>query len=282
MQQTYYLYANPNKSACVPVAVRAAETLLARGARVQVDEWLYARIGVGEPSSLDTLEEGAAALISLGGDGTLLRAVPYAAKKGVPLLGVNMGHIGFLLEADESTLDGALDALAQRRFTCEERSMLACETNGGRILVMNDAVVSRGDYPGIITARVFADDEPVFACHGDGVIVSSPTGTTGYALSAGGPVISPDVPCVLVMPICSRGMHQHPVVLPPDTVVRLQVEASALQRPQLIVDGRSVQTFERDACVLVRPAKEKARFIRFEQQRFLGRLRKKQAEWSKE
>ncbi len=281
--KAFYLFANPYKPDSIAMSRKVTQVLENSGAAVLMDDWLYKDIHMGAPASLLDTDAPLEAVISLGGDGTLLRVIPKAAKRRVPVLGVNMGHVGFLLEVEGAQLERAARELLLRHYTIEERVLLEASVNGGApSLVMNDVALTRGEYAGIINVRAYVSGEMIFSAKGDGVLVSTPTGTTGYALSAGGPIICPEVECMLIMPICTRVMHQRPVVLPLSETIRLCVEAGGDRRLQLIMDGQSVYSVREDTEVVIRRAEEKARFIRFTQPRFLTRLRKKQAEWGQE
>ena len=281
--KSYYLFANPNRPASIAAAKELACLLSNSNAEIIVDEWLHKSIGLGKMCSLIDIDESVNAIISLGGDGTLLRTIPVAAAKNIPVLGINLGHIGFLLEVDTPRLENVVQALVRQEYSIEKRMLLKCSTGvTADILVMNDVVLSRGLHPSIVSVQAYAADELIFVCKGDGVLVSTPTGTTGYALSAGGPVISPKVPCILIMPICSRVMHQRPVVLPQDEVIRLCTDISDNRTLELTTDGQNIISIEKGKEVVIRRAAETAQFIRFAPQRFLERLRQKQAEWSKE
>src|SRR5690606_16155819 len=144
--------------------------------------------------AIHDIDSGLCAIITLGGDGTLLRTLPSAAAKGVPVLGVNMGHTGFLLETNPHDLLLAIDRLIHGNYTVEERMMLHCVINGEfTALVMNEVALTRGQNPSSLVVDVLTGEERVFSIHGDGVLVATPTGTTGYSLSAGGPVIHPSL-----------------------------------------------------------------------------------------
>jgi NAD+ kinase len=280
---TYFLFANPEKAASIAAARSLANLLTISGASLLADGWLCREIPAAKECDLDDIDHSVNVIVCLGGDGTLLRAVPAAARNDIPILGINLGNIGFLLEVDKPNLQKVVSALTAHDYFLERRMLLKCSSDSiNDVLVMNDVVLSRGVYPSIVTVRAYAGDELIFACRGDGVLVSTPTGTTGYALSAGGPVISPQVPCILVMPICTRVMHQRPVVLPQDQLIRLRPETTDAKKLLLTMDGQNIASVGDGCEIRIRRADETASFIRFAPQHFLERLRHKQAEWSKE
>ena len=154
-------------------------------------------------------------LVALGGDGTVLRAARAAVQRDVPLLGVNLGTVGFLAEVEPEGLEGAMRRLLRGDFTEERRNLLEVRHGAQSVLAMNDAVISRGGYPRMIRLQVLAD----------GLVVATPTGSTGYSLSAGGPIVAPGVDAMLVTPICAHSLQHRPLVLPGDAVIQLQVSA---------------------------------------------------------
>ncbi|HSK70038.1 MAG TPA: NAD(+)/NADH kinase [Candidatus Limnocylindria bacterium] len=280
-QRTFFLFANPGKPESLGTVGAAARMVAEQGCRVLMDGWLHGRLGIGEPMGIADMPAEASAVIALGGDGTLLRALPAAAQKRVPVLGINVGHTGFLLEAAPDNLEDAIGRLLRGEYHVEERMMLRCQINGGRIeLVMNEIALTRGQNPSSIVADVHADGERVFTIHGDGVLVSTPTGTTGYALSAGGPVVHPGVDCMTVVPISSHVMHHRPMVLPPQARIRLRVLNNRGSLHQVSMDGQIVMDLTTDTAIDVIRAPQTARFIRFGEERFLTRLTQKQTEWS--
>lgn len=279
--RTYFLFANPGKPETIPVARSFAKECIARDCTVFLDDWLHDLLGIGEPLKIEELNASIDVVVSFGGDGTLLRVLPSAAKNCVPVLGVNLGHTGFLLEIEPEELPFALDEMISQRYKVYSRSMLSCRFSGLEPqLVMNEVALTRGQSPASLIVDVWYNDELVYTIHGDGVLVSTPTGTTGYSLSAGGPIVSPSVSCQVVSPICSHIMHQRPVVLPPEGTVRLVVRNNRGMKYQLSLDGQTVYELETAQKITVTPAKEPARFIYFKPQRFLERLHIKQMEWS--
>lgn len=277
----FFLYANPGKPDTVSAVRTLSHTLLEKGYVPVLDGWLFDIIHTGERCDLKDAGPTLDALISIGGDGTLLRALPAAAENRIPVLGINMGHTGFLLETDPSDLRHIADRLIQGQYHIEERMMLRCVINDTySTLVMNEVALTRGHNPSSLIVDIMTGDELVYSVHGDGVLVSTPSGTTGYALSAGGPVIHPALACHVIVPICTHIMHQRPVILPPDSEICLAVRENRGNMHQISIDGQIVLDLTTDTEVHLQRASETAQFIRFGQQRFLTRLRQKQTEWS--
>ncbi len=276
----FFLFANPGKPETASFAGTLADALIQRNCAVSLDGWLFDRLRVGEHSSLSAVDATYDAVVSFGGDGTLLRAIHAAAAHNVPVLGVNLGHTGFLLEmAPEGILD-IPGRLISGNFTIEERMLIRGAVKDRQAaLAMNEVFLTRGQNPNSLVIDVFADGALVYTIHGDGVLVSTPSGSTGYCLSAGGPAVHPDINCLIIVPICSHIMHQRAIILPPDTEVLLKVRVHRGRPHQVSMDGQVVLDLEGETVVKVSIAPEKARLIRLKEQCFVSRLRQKQLEW---
>lgn len=284
---SFFLFANPFKEETIAAAAEMANRLLREHARVILEGWLYdvlnGTLKAGERCDLRDLREKVDAIISIGGDGTLLRTTAEAAARDIPVLGINMGRVGFLLEDDTDDHVETVQRLLAADYMIEERMMLRCKVNESpEVLVMNDVALTRGHNPSSIEVKAFADDEMIFISRGDGALAATPTGTTGYALSAGGPVVYPSMSCITIVPICSHILNQRPLVLPPDMVVRMTANAATDKPCHVIMDGQTVLPMNGQVHIRIVRSDRKAKFIRFQKQKFLSRLRLKQAEWSRE
>ena len=282
-EKRYFLFANPYKADTIIAAGEFAALLIAQGCAVSLDGWLYDQLKVGERSELLHIPSHTKAIIAFGGDGTLLRIVPTAAAKNIPLLGVNMGHTGFLLEADPDKLGNVASRLIRKDYHLETRMMMRCELDDGfSALLMNEVVVSRGENPGSINISAYSDEELIYSSHGDGILVASATGTTGYALSAGGPVVHPELQSLSVVPICSHDLHLRPVVLPVSKTIRLHVHAAHSSKHQISIDGQVVLCRQGDTRITINKADEQVQFIRLSHQGFITRLYHKQRDWTQQ
>ncbi|MBP2367362.1 NAD kinase [Pseudonocardia parietis] len=222
---------------------------------------------------------GAEAALVLGGDGTLLRAADLARPAGVPLLGVNLGHIGFLAEAEEDTLGETLEKLAAGAYEVEERTTLQAlvRSNGrvlGRTWALNEAVVEKTTRGRILEVVLEVDGRPVSSFGCDGVLCSTPTGSTAYAFSAGGPLIWPQVQALLVVPSNAHALFARPMVIAPDSVVAIEVSADG---PSAVLDcdGRRTVAVPPGARVELSRAEEPVRMVRLAPQPFADRLVRK-------
>lgn len=257
---------------------QAASLLLSMGVEVLVEDSAASVLpGV---TSFSAAREAPDALVSLGGDGTILRGVQYAAQWKVPLLGVNLGRKGFLAEIEPQGLEDALKRLIAGDYALEERPLLSVSVGGERWLALNDVVVSRGGYARLIGVATLVDGEMAGRYLADGVIVATPTGSTGYSLSAGGPVVSPRVDCMVVTPICAHSLQHRPIVVGGSSVIRLELDNDDEQTASLQVDGQSRAKLTAGMTVKIVRSEQKVRFIRMQPEQFFGLVRGKLAEWS--
>jgi NAD+ kinase len=181
----------------------------------------------GDPSQ-PLADANADLLVVLGGDGTFLSAVRRLGSRQIPILGVNLGFLGFLTEITLPDLYPTLDALLAGGLACEERMTLECiverpENAPRRFQVLNDVVVNKGALARISELRVTVDGVYLTNYRADGLIVATPTGSTAYSLSAGGPIVSPGLPSIVVSPICPHTMSHRPIILPPTAEVDLEI-----------------------------------------------------------
>lgn len=225
---------------------------------------------------------GISAMVSLGGDGTLLRAAQYAIRWDMPLMGVNLGRVGFLTEVEQEGLNEAIALLARGDYFLEDRMLLSIRVDGGPpMLALNDAVVSRGGYARLIAMDAYISNDLIGRYIADGVVVASPTGSTGYSLSAGGPIVSPDVECMVISPICAHTLQHRPVVVSGKESVYLRLDCGREgQGIQLTVDGQEAASLFGQEEIEIQKAEKALRLIRFAQPHFFSLVRKKLTEWS--
>jgi NAD+ kinase len=253
--------------------VRAALEALRRHAVVRVDHegaGVLDLAGAAWPE--ESLAAGAHLVVAVGGDGTILRAARLAAAANVPVLGVNLGGLGFLSEISVQDLPGVVADVVDGRFTLDQRMMLQAEVDGrDRLLALNDVVVSHGGVARVLRLRVWVNGEPLASYPADGVIVATPTGSTAYSLSAGGPVVHPRVEAVLITPICPHTFNARAVVVHPDDVVEVEAASPAA----VTADGRVGVPLGAGRRLQVRRAEQVTRFVRLRRHSFYGILRTK-------
>lgn len=273
------LMVHGSRQDAVACAAKATRFLQRAGIKVQAEEDAAACLAGVTPFSQAT--EKPDAILSLGGDGTLLRGAQAAVKWNVPLLGVNLGRVGFLAEAEPENIEDVLQQLLEGDYTLEERDLLSVETATERWLALNDVVVSRGGYARLITLDALVDGECAGRYVADGLVVTTPTGSTGYSLSAGGPIVSPHVDCMVITPICAHSLQHRPCVVPGSADIRLELGTDAEQQASLQVDGQSYALLKAGDWVNIHKAEEKIRLVRTRPRQFFQLVRDKLAEWSR-
>jgi NAD+ kinase len=226
---------------------------------------------------------GADAIIVLGGDGTLLSVAKRAAPRDIPILGVNLGHLGFLTEIELPDLYQAMPKVLAGQYGIETRMMVEARvTRNGktkRFVALNEVVVSKGPFARMIEVDTYVGDSLVATYPADGLIVATPTGSTAYALSAGGPIVSPNVDLLVVVPVCPHTLATRAVVVAKDETVRLAVRADH-EDTMLTIDGQVGYRLRPSDEIVVRRASVVTRLIRLEGWRFYDVLRRKLADGS--
>jgi NAD+ kinase len=226
----------------------------------------------GDYDSLDLL-------LTLGGDGTLLRGARMVAPYGVPILGVNFGHLGFLTSASPEELESALDGVLAGEMKTDLRMTLRVRAEGAdgtlhaSYLALNDAVL-KGGVARVIRLGVYAHGEEVGTYSADGIILATPTGSTAYSLSANGPIVSPLVDCILATPICPHTLAVRPLILPADETITVEVLPPS---PELVltIDGQEAVSLAPGDRIVARRSSTPVRLLRFPGQAFFPTLRRK-------
>ena len=222
---------------------------------------------------------GCDACISLGGDGTLLATTRRVAEYGIPLFGVNMGQVGFLSAVEKESAFDALDNLLSGNYTVQERLMLVASlSRSGQVLTscsaFNDIVVSSGINSRAVTLDLSIDGEIINSYNADGIIISTPTGSTGYSLSAGGPIVMEDQDVALITPVCPHSFFSRPIVASAASLVEV-VNRSVASAASLTADGQYRFSLERDDLISVCKAPYRAKMIRFNGDSYFQRIKRK-------
>lgn len=217
---------------------------------------------VPQPTPADT-----DAVVTFGGDGTMIRALDRYAILGCPFLGVNLGRMGFLLEADAHNAKASLTALVNGHYSVEKRMMLALETGEGNsrrtALAMNEVSISRGMSQRMIAMDVACEQQIIEHYIADGVILSTPTGSTAYSLAAGGPIIMPDVECILINPICPHTLTSRPIILSKKKMVEVTLNMKEERKGSILsVDGETVCSLNNGDAIRVCRAECSAQLVR--------------------
>jgi NAD+ kinase len=218
--------------------------------------------------------------LSLGGDGTLLRTARFLDGAAVPILGVNLGRLGFLTSCSAPELKSALEAVVAGDYDVDERMALRGEAVHGdgtptdHWQALNDIVMHKGGFARMLSVRVIVDGERLGDYNSDGVVIASPTGSTAYSLSAGGPLVTPSLDSIILTPISAHALAIRPIVLPPTVTVTLE----SLDGPDevlITVDGQAGTRLASGETLTVRRAPRAVRIVRFPGNSFFDRLRVK-------
>lgn len=220
-------------------------------------------------------------LMAFGGDGTLLRGAQMLGRHEVPILGINLGRVGFLTATTADHLDSALDAVVQGDYKVEQRRKLESwivDADGAKRkgeLAVNDVVVHKTGNTRIIRIRLFVDGDEVGQYTLDGMIVATPAGSTAYTLSAGGPVLVPEVDALVVTAICPHTLSVRPLVVSGSSQVTLQVEPTRATEIFVSYDGQLGEHVQPNDCVVVRSSATSVHLVRLGKEGFFRRMRKK-------
>jgi len=263
--------ANP---AAVGVAVELVARLVSSGATAMVTADDSSALP-DTPVATEGDARSADLVLVLGGDGTMLRAAEIARASGAPILGLNLGHVGFLAELEPEAAEAVVHAIAHHTWTTEERTALDVRvTRGGQVVestwALNEVSVEKITRQRMIDILVEVDNRPLSRWGCDGVVCATPTGSTAYAFSAGGPVVWPEVAALLVVPLSAHALFARPLVVAPTSVVAFELGTDA--QAVLWADGRRTVTLEPGARVEVRSAETPVRFARLVASPFTDRL----------
>jgi len=278
------LIANFDKPASRAVVLRAA-ALIARSGRVVLAEQQTARMAglscavFPDPAAL---AREAGLLLVFGGDGTMLRAVHELHGLDTPILGINVGRLGFLTAVSSNDLPDALEKIWQKDFVIESRPLIEaageCRGKAIQMSAFNDIVISHGAVSRVIELDVSVDDQPLTRYRGDGLIVSSPTGSTAYSLSAGGPIISPEARVFAITPICPHAVSNRSVIIGSDSIVRVKLLSRQMETI-IAADGQLQATLSADDAITIRRSRRSAKLLRLGGSSFFAAVRKK-LHWS--
>ncbi len=262
-------------------AAQAVQALAQQAEAVLVNDEAAAILGQAKRGyAEEDLSARAGLLVVLGGDGTILRGARLAASRGIPVVGVNMGGFGFLAELSTEDLLHAVPDLVAGRFELDERMMLAAEVEQAgepqTLLALNDMVVTKSGVARVVWLKVSVNGEDLASYPADGVIVATPTGSTAYSLSAGGPIMHPHVDALVITPICPHTFNARSLVVGQHDVITVEVAHPAVEAT-LTVDGRVGVSLAHARRVKVHRATQTTRFVRLHEPGFYSILRTKLA-----
>ena len=218
-------------------------------------------------------------LIIVGGDGTFLRAARFTFGYPIPIIGINMGKLGFMTETEKEFAIEAIDRILKGDYILEKRMLLFCQVIRKDDVVkeftaLNDFVINKGAFSRLIGIHMKIDDEFYREYSSDGVIVATPTGSTAYSLSAGGPIVSPEMELSIITPICPHSLSARPMVIPPEKNVEIMV-CSPRIKSMLTIDGQNGFELENEDRITIKKSVDYLLVIKFSKQGFFSRVRDK-------
>jgi len=218
-------------------------------------------------------------LVSIGGDGTILRAATFVRDSEIPIIGINAGRLGFLAKVQKENIELFLQIVIEKKYTISKRTLLSlhCLPENNEInelnFAMNEISVSRKDTTSMITIETFLNDEYLNSYWADGLIISTPTGSTGYSLSCGGPILTPDVKGLVITPIAPHNLNARPLVIPDDTEIKLKV--SGREEQYLVSLDSRIATLNNNSELTIRKTPFQINMIEIPEETFLKTLRNK-------
>ncbi len=230
-------------------------------------------------STFEELDHSYDLFFSIGGDGTILKTITYVRDLGIPIAGINTGRLGFLATIQKEEIQDSIDLILNKQFYSSPRSIVTVETSsktdefGTLNFAMNEIAVSRRNTTSMITIHTSLNDEFLTSYWADGLIVSTPTGSTGYSLSCGGPVMMPDAESIVLTPIAPHNLNARPLVIPDNQEIKLQV--SGREDTYLVSLDSRIHTLANDTIITIKKAPFKINMVVLEGHSFLKTLRKK-------
>ncbi len=266
----FVIYKNPYKDCDNKITGLVADSLEELGAHVEYFE-----------DYKDGFYEDVMTIV-LGGDGTILRAIRETDFMLGPVIGVNLGKLGFLTEIETDNIKQAMKSLVKGEYTLENRLLLeGCVNNGKKVRALNDVVLTRGGSLRILRFNIFVNGQPLAEYFADGVIISTPTGSTGYNLSAGGPIASPASELMILTPICPHSLNHRSMILSGRDEIRIDIPLSkdgTEQEMEVCFDGSGIKTVRTGDSIYIRGSETRAVFAKLGKDSFLQVLNKKMSE----
>lgn len=230
-------------------------------------------------SSYKDLDKSYDMLLSIGGDGTFLRAVTYVRNTGIPILGINAGRLGFLANVQQENIEKFLQLVLEKKYKISKRSLLSlsCSPKVDSIqeinFAMNEVTVSRKDTTSMITIETYLNDEYLTSYWADGLIISTPTGSTGYSLSCGGPILTPDANSLVITPIAPHNLNARPIVIPDNTVLKLKI--TGREENYLVSLDSRIASVKNESVLTIKKTPFKINLVEISEESFLKTLRNK-------
>lgn len=269
MFRSIALITNPDKTEASDMALKAEAFFASYGIRS-----IYPQKHPQSTTEADLI-------LTFGGDGTLLNGARLAMEYDIPLMGINLGTMGFLTEEEPEHLAECLTAILKGKYQIEKRFLLEIKNpkSGEIFLALNDAVITRGGFARLIRVECEVNDEAYGIFTADGMIAATPTGSTGYSLSAGGPIVQPGMECILLTPVCAHSLQKCPCIVSGESSIVFRMTYDRKQTAELQVDGICQGKMEAGDEIIVTGSKKRIQLMRIHPYHFFTVLQKKLVEW---
>ncbi|MDK2986396.1 MAG: kinase [Clostridia bacterium] len=278
--KSFGLIINLEKERSIQVATQIIEFFKERKIEVLLPPSNAKAVGYPDLTFMEEkLPENMDCILVLGGDGTFLNTARTMADKDIPILGINLGQLGFLTEIDPEDLFEGLQKLLDGQYYIEERMMLKASVERGGLetesfTALNDIVVTKGAFARMIELKTYVGSQYVATYPADGLIISSPTGSTAYSLSAGGPIVAPELEVMIFTPICPHTLHARPMIINPNECLKVTV-LSKQSEVMLTVDGQHGFKLQEGDIISITKSKYTTKLVRLKDRCFYSVLREK-------
>ncbi len=279
----FFIITNKSKDPELKETMHIRDYLVSKGAECEIAEQDCAADSDSNKSYMCKVPDDADICIVLGGDGTMLQAAANVIDKDIPIIGVNMGTLGYLAEVDVANVEDALDKLLADNYEIESRMMLKGvlrqgEDEGKINYALNDIVIVRCSSLQVYNFNIYVNDMPLTNYQADGIILSSPTGSTGYNMSAGGPIVDPKAQILLLTPICPHTINARTIVLSEHDKVTVEIgkgRGDSVQKLEAALDGRNNTIMKSGDRIDISAADKVTKIVKLNSESFLNTLRKK-------
>lgn len=271
------LIVKPHSEAAKPLAEQIYTLLKKKNKNILLEERAAAVLNLPE-NSAEEIKEKSELIIVLGGDGTLISAIRLVEDKDTPILGINLGRLGFLTETKVEEAIQVIENILEGNYRCEQRMKLNGKIVNGEaefsMDVLNDIVIHKGALARIIEMDVFIDNMFVNTYRADGLIIATPTGSTAYSLAAGGPIVIPTMNSILITPICPHSLTHRPVVVPDNSEIKIIIKSED-EKIYITFDGQIGKKLEKNDEIIIKKSKNYARLIIPKNRNYYSLLREK-------
>jgi NAD+ kinase len=273
------IIANIAKEQSPACTISLRDWMVARGIEVYLEEGIAAKVGDAAGVERGKIGSLVDLLVVFGGDGTILRTARLVRDRDVPIMGINLGRFGYLTEINLEEMFSAMEIILAGDFQIERRMMLDVSISGGEEppregTVLNDVVLNRGNLSRIVELETAVDDCYMTTFKADGLIIATPTGSTAYSLAAGGPIVFPELPSIVINPICPHTMTNRPIILPENAVIKVTLW-TAEQGATLTLDGQVSFTVRSGETMTIRKSRHVTTLVSSPHRGYLEILRTK-------